>query len=706
MATLEYDFRVVGQDAIFRAFSSIEKRAAQHSAKMDRAFGGTGRPSSGSGRGAPMRTSGVDPALRAKVAAEERAARQIANAKIREERRVASEVARSARWKQQLQNKHYQQEERQRKRQESIVQRSRSRTLGTLGRSVSGATRTVGTLATGALAIGGGFMLSGAVSQQMRETAMASKLANMTGDPKQKAAILKESQQVRGFTGEETMSAMGGFVEKTGDVAAARRAIQDMGKLAIATGTDFGEMGEAAGQAFNVLRDQIKDPEEQIKALNDVMRTLAAQGNMGAVEIKDMAVELASLGAATRKFNGGPAELMKTMGAMAQASVARGGAANAAEASTAVVRFGEDLTKNPSQKALNKMGVNIFADKGKTKLKDPREIMADIMAKTGGDLTKLQDVFNAQSIKAFQGFSPLFLQAEEANAKLAPKDRKKKGEAGRAAMLAEFGRFSGAGMSDADMNARAESRYQDADVQFKEAMKSFNSEMGSKLLPQITKLIPKMAELTPVIGSLIDKVIWLTDKLGALGAVGAVVAAKITADIAAAKIGDAIKGVLTGEATGGQAALGKAGIIGALAVTTMTVGMMVIDSMAAADEEKNRREAELGISGQNASSQAASAISRGDYAGAEKAISASIEAAKAQLASVQEDPGMFKNLFQGLARLGGGDSEAAIKEDVKRKYIEENQLKSFIAEQTEALKTVVAAAAQNRGNAPTVPVVK
>jgi len=706
VATLEYDFKVVGQDAINRAFASIEKRAAQHASRMDRTFGGSGRTSGGSGRGAPVRTRGVDPALRAQVAAEDRAARQIANAKIREEKRVAAEVARSARWKQQLQNKHYQQEERQRKRIEVAQMRSRSNTLGTIGRSATNAARTVGTVATGALAIGGGFMLSGAVSQQMRETAMASKLANMTGDPRQKAAILKESQQVRGFTGEETMAAMGGFVEKTGDVSAARKAIQDMGKLAIATGTDFGEMGEAAGQAFNVIRDTIKDPEEQIKALNDVMRTLAAQGNMGAVEIKDMAVELASLGAATRKFQGGPAELMKTMGAMAQASVARGGAANAAEASTAVVRFGEDLTKKPSQKALNALGLNIFSDKGKTKLKDPREIMADIMAKTGGDLTKLQDVFNAQSIKAFQGFSPLYLQAEEANAKLAPKDRKKKGEAGKAAMLAEFGRFSGASMSDADLNARAESRYQDADIQFKEAMKNFNSEMGSKLLPQVTKLIPKFAELTPELGKLVDKVTWLIDKLGVLGTIGAAVATKITADIAAAKIGDAIKGVITGEATGGTAALGKAGIIGALAVTTLSVGLMTVDSMASADDAKNRREAELGIGAQNASSQAAAALSKGDYAGAEKAISASIEAAKAQLASSQEDPGMFKNLFQGLARLGGGENEEAIKGDVKRKLIEENQLKSFIADQTEALKGVIAMAAQNRGNSPSVPTVK
>jgi hypothetical protein len=572
MALLEYDFRVVGQNNINRAFASIEQRAAQHASKMDRMFGGTG-----SRRGAAG-VAGARAATRSTVTAETQAARTVANAKIREEKRVLSEQLKNARYLQQVRNRHFQNEERAAKRLEASNARGRARTLGMVGASVGGTLKTAGRYAAGALAIGGGFALTGAVSQQMRETAMASDLANQMGDPTQKGRILKEAQGVRGFTGEQTLSAMSGFVEKTGDVNAARAAIQDLSQLALATGTDFGDMGEAAGQAFNVIRDSIKDPKKQIEALNEVMSAFAAQGNMGAVEIKDLAVEIASLGAASRKYLGDPAQMLKNMGAMAQAAVARGGAANAAEASTAVVRFGEDLTKKPAQKALAGMGINIFGDKAKTILKDPKEILADVMKATGGDMTKLQDVFNAQSIKAFQGFSPLMKEAEDANAKLPKGQRLAKGEAGKRALLGEFGKFADAKLSKETIAERAGSRLEDADKQFTDAMKKFNAEVGSRLLPALTKLIPKIAELTPYVTAFIDKLIWAIEKFGVLGTIGGAIAAKVTADIAAASIGEAITKAIVGGGGGGG---GLASMVSTMVTALGPMGVAALAATAA-----------------------------------------------------------------------------------------------------------------------------
>lgn len=458
-------------------------------------------------------------------------------------------------------------------REEAKALRSRQATAARItrgaGRVVSGAVGAVGTglrVLGGAAAIGGTLAVGNAIRTQMNEAALASQLANQAGNPALKGQLLKESQGVKGFTGEETLGALSGFVEKTGDLEAGRKVMQSMGQLALATSADFGELGEAAGQAFNVIRDQISDPKKQIEALNDVMTTLAAQGTMGAVEIKDMASELASLGAASRKYQGGPVELLKTMGAMAQATVARGGAPTAAEASTAIVRFGEDLTKKPAQKALAGLGVNVFADKGKTILKDPAEIMADIMAKTGGDQTKLQDILNAQSIRALQGFSPLYLDAE----------KKQKGS-GKSAMMAEFARFSGASLSKEDLAARANSRLEDTDLQFKEAMKQFNAALGSQLLPVVTKLIPKFTEMVPVITDIVGKGVelagWLAENpwKGAFAGMGIL----IGKELAVAGIGKAtswgVEKLLA--AIAGKASAGLPGSVSTL-VSSMLPAMM------------------------------------------------------------------------------------------------------------------------------------
>ena len=461
-------------------------------------------------------------------------------------------------------------------------------TLGRVGKSAMGAVRSVGAIGTGALAIGGGFAVQGAISQQMRETALASSLANQAGKPGLKGQLLRDSQGVRGFTGEETLNAMSAFYTPTGNLDAAMAASQDIGKLALATSTNFDDMAQAAGMAFNVIRDSITDPIKQIEAMNEVLRTLTAQGGLGAVEIRDMATELAGLGAASRVFTGGPTELLKSMGALAQVSVARGGATNAAEATTAVTRFAADLTKKPSQKALAAAGIDIFADAGKTKLKDPTEIIADVFAKTGGDLTKLEDVFNAESKKVFQGFAPLMREGVTND----------KGErlTGKDALMFEFNRFAKATVSSADIESRAASRLADPDLQFKEAMKDFNAKIGSELLPVVTKLIPELAKLTPLLVDAAKGFGVLVNALvnSPLTTIGALIAAKVTADVAAAKIGDVLKKAISSSVAGAgpSPALGAAGLgvtLGAMtALTIYASGVTNFHAEQAASEKEGK----------------------------------------------------------------------------------------------------------------------
>lgn len=653
---LKYDISVTGEQTVARALAGIERRFVAHNARMMRASGqrsgSLGRKGAGSETQALAREARQVEAYwksahkraadykirqdqRAATAAE-RAAQKEAAARIKAAERAAAAAQRAqqreldanrraaealdrqrSRALLQQYNKRVRQEERDAKRRAreaeqaaKAAQASRRRfadsAFGVVGNSVKGTLGAVGTFGGAALGLGGGFAAAGAIQSVMSESAAASKLANSGGDPGLKGQLLKEAQQVRGYTGAEVLSAMQGFSEKTGDLDAARAVVKDLGPLALATATDFGAMGEAAGQAFNVIKDTVKDPIERLKAVNDVMRTLAAQGNLGAVEIKDMVTELAGLGAATRKFEGGPAGLIKTMGAMAQASVARGGSSSPAEATSAVSRFADDIVKNTND-AFTKAGIERYADPGKnTKLRAPEEIMLDVLQKTGGDLGKVNDLFGIMAARAVGGFSPLYNEAEAANERLDKKDprRLKKGEAGRAAVRAEFAAFRDASISDKEIKERADSRLADADLQFKEVLKEFNSRIGSELLPVLAKLIPQFAKLMPyveraatVFGKMVEA--FAEDPFEGLAKI---VAAKLAFDTTVAALGstaERLKDAMVGAADsvdGASQRMGKAGAMGlglelGIAAATIIVSSGIINFEKSEAEAKSSGEA-------------------------------------------------------------------------------------------------------------------
>lgn len=545
MATLRYDFSVIGTKNIDRAFASIERRAVQHNMRMSREFGG-------SRRGAATKS----PAAASRVADME-TKRRLAS-EVSAERKAAREKVRLDKWRQDMRNRHWQQEERNRRRAEAAEVRASQRALkerrrasgaifGQAGSSVRNTTRAVGTMVGGTLAIGGGFMASATVGQQMRETAAASQLANQAGRPEIKGQLLREAQSVRGFTGEEALGGMSAFVEKTGNVDAARSLMGEMSKIAIATGTNLEDLGRTAGQAFTVLADQ-SGPQEAIKQTSELLKTLAQQGNMGAVEMSDLARDFGKLGAATRSFEGGAPELLRQMGAFAQIAVQRGGANNSAEAATAASRLAQDMVGEKRSKFEKILGKGALRSKtDKTKLRDPLEIMLDVLNKTGGDIMKTGDLFGGESKKIFAGLSSAYSAAEAR----AP-------GSGEEAVRAEFKKFAGAKLSDKDLEQRFQSRMSDPDIQFKEVMRDFNAQVGSELLPVITRLIPEFAKLLPhvttaarIFGKLVEE---LADS--PLMTLGKIIAAKVALDIATARIGDVIKGGIIDSLSGGGAGSG------------------------------------------------------------------------------------------------------------------------------------------------------
>lgn len=382
----------------------------------------------------------------------------------------------------------------QAQRRSDAIRTSNRRAMASgLARGVSGAIGTTTRVAGAGAAIVGGFAAAEAIREESAIRRSASQLANQAGDPKIKGELARESRGVRGFTGEEALAGMSEFVTKTGDLDTARKMIGSLGELALATGSDLGDLGATAGQAFNVLRDQIDDPVQRLEELKSLMGALAQQGALGAVEIRDLARDFGKLGAATRGFEGGAPDLLRTMGAFAQIAVARGGAESSADASTAASRLVNDIVTN--RKKFSRLGVGIQSKSEPTKLRDPAEIMMDVLEKTGGDVTKTAGLFGMESQKIFKGLGATFSEAE----------KKKKGS-GRGAVEAELARFSGAKLSPEEIASRAESRLADPDLQFAENTKKFNLAISRDLMPAITSLIPELVKLTPIVSELVKAV--------------------------------------------------------------------------------------------------------------------------------------------------------------------------------------------------------
>lgn len=554
MANLVYDFQVIGAKNVERAFASIERRATQHNLRMSRAMGG---PARASGGGGPK----IDTAARL---AEQMNRRNTA-ARIRDEKRVQLEQAKTARKREadarkygrilsqqhKMDMAHIRRQRAEAQRAASAAMRERRRTSGALfgraGRSAGGALRAVGGMATGALAIGGGLAMGSAVSQQVRETRMASQLANQAGDPGLKRTLLKESQSVKGFTGEETLSALTGFVDLTGDLATARAMMRDMAELSLATGASFEDVAAASGNFANNLKG-IKDPAERAAKVMEIMRTLGGQAMVGAIELKDLAGGGAALGAAATRYSGDKARNIQSMGVFAQVAKATGGAESAAEAFTAIGRF-TDMISTKSDK-LEAMGVHVgdrASDGTMTQLADPRELIADIMDATKGDLSTISKTFGIRGQKVVSGFTDSFKGAFE--------------KSGRAGVLAEFDRLMNVSLSEGDIKKRAASRLDDPDLQFKEVMKDFNAQVGSELLPVITKLIPEFAKLLPSIVTGARLFAKLVESMmnSPLMTLGSLIAGKVILDIAAAQIGSGIKRAVMSSITGTGGGGGPAG---------------------------------------------------------------------------------------------------------------------------------------------------
>ena len=313
----------------------------------------------------------------------------------------------------------------------------------------------------------------------------------MNGQRVEARTLMNEALATAAATGTDGNDALTGltkFVDTTGDLSTARAAFKDLSVLSKATGTNLEDMLQAAGQVSVALGEMPNKGE----AINKVMRSFAGQGKLGAVEIKDLAVQMAKITASAGGFGGDRANTMATLGALAQESRASGGSTSAAGAATSVASFVSMLTtKRRAEEFERATGAKTF-DVKTGMLRDPQKIIQEALAKVGMDPIKMKTIFaNQQGARAMMGFANIYKQAGG-------------GAAGAAAVDAEFARLKNAAISEAEImesfNRAMKGSQSQAEV-FNAQIRMSAMQMQDALMPALLSMAPAVVGVTKGLAS-------------------------------------------------------------------------------------------------------------------------------------------------------------------------------------------------------------
>lgn len=530
---------------------TIERDLAAHARRVDmiarRSTGGMGRTghhTAGAGSATnPYRKSARDAQQLArthKTATSNmaRAWKDLSRVMMMEERRVFREK--------QANIKRLERETARAARQQQIAARqAQTRFARGAARTVTGGIgRVAGGLSTVAGLAGGGLMMNAAMSEA-RLSAEIAGLANQAYREKG-AGSGRSRQQLyntirgkvtelggRGHGSMEVAEGLRKFVSTTGDLDVGMQVMPGVAETAAATGASVADVAEVAAQSMQALQRNGIGGAKAVEDLNEILSTLAAQGKLGSIEFRDLASQMSKLSSSTDGFQGDVVDMVATMGAAAQIAKT-GGASSTEEAMTAIMRMRDDMISNAGR--FKKQGINVFADKGKTKLRDPFEILQEAAAKTGGDLTKTSKLFGIRGAKA--GGTLIGMASSMGGGDI---------QKGIEEMSKVFNNLKNARMSDTERRESAAFALNTPGAQAKKAMDRFNTAVGQRLLPALTKVIPELEKLIPVFTKAANElskfINWMAKN--PWKGIGVLVGAQIAADIAAAGVGKVVEKSLT-----------------------------------------------------------------------------------------------------------------------------------------------------------------
>lgn len=531
-----------------------------------------------------------------------RAAEKAANEKLRIARQVDREFAAMQRRRERenermlkegrrLEERAHQESLRDEKRKANQSQNDRKTFARGLGQNIVGGvsagvsrvTGLAGKTAGMVSQLGGGFSIADSVQ---RTVALKGKLADIASrdtdisDPskKQRKSTADLEGRVRavstefGFEADTGADALDKFASKTGDLQKGLDMLRGLGQLSRAGAGSMDDLADAAGDIFNA--DKTQTAEQVLQKL----RQFAIQGQKGAVEMKDLASQMAKIGAASGRFEGGADKNLATMGALAQLARESGGAASSSEATTAVSSLSNQFYKNARLEGFKNLGVEVKNKEGFNR--NVEDVLFESMlgaekkSRAGGrgmqDFDKLMGTAIASS-EARKATGPLEAAFKKAGGGQAGVDAAKK-------ELAKFG--SGGRDLKTEFADKANARMQEEDVKLAKIREDFDKAVSGKLIPILMRLIPEFEKLIPMLVDLagkgipafVDLIKTVTDFAEknkgliadiAAHPIGTIMAVEVTKSIGSAAIGEGVKAMLVkllaGAAPGGGGGGGGGG---------------------------------------------------------------------------------------------------------------------------------------------------
>lgn len=270
-----------------------------------------------------------------------------------------------------------------------------------------------GMAASGAAAIGTGMIMA---APQIAAVKQAQEFESVMTDIGQKADL---SRQASAQLGRQLLIASRAANQMPADLQAGVDALAGLGAKvpdAVAMMTPIGraataykaEIADLSAAAFSAT-DSLKVPVNQTAKVIDIMATA---GKAGAFEIKDMAQYFPALTAAYQGLGQTGTAAVADLAAGLQ--IVRKGAGDSATAGTNLSNILQKIASPATNKAFEKMGVNLpeALKKAYKEGKTPLEAITELTNKTlKGDLSKLGYLFEDAQVQ--QGLRPLIQNMEE-----------------------------------------------------------------------------------------------------------------------------------------------------------------------------------------------------------------------------------------------------------------------------------------------------
>jgi hypothetical protein len=475
-----------------------------------------------------------------------------------------------------------------------------------VGRPISGAMQYGGM----ALAMGGGFALADAMKGYASSEAAAIGLANSMYSPngeegKEQASWLakngkngrfdkKKLMDLAGATSASTgvdktalLSGWQSYVAKSSDWKAlatqeGQGTMTDLAKLATATGTDFGQLMNAAG----MLR--VQNPDLKPEQMSTMMRNIVGQGKMGAVEITDLAQHASVITANSSKYKVGEggykdqAAAQNALLGLSQIAIRTSG--SAAEAATAVKDFGNDVSSHSDkmEKTFAAQGLHVKDKSGA--LLSNSAIVENLFNATGGDMSKMGGVdghvgMGRESIRIMDALKTQYNQGRNELAAKNPKATEKElVAAGAKRARSEVEKFENASYSKKDVERDFSDVTEGAGKRIEMASQRIRAALEVKMAPVVERLADSFIKNEKGVTAFVEAIGKAAEFMldNPWKGAGIIMAASISKEIATAGIGAALKMAVEKNAAAAGKFSAAMGIASAAALA-MAVGMQIID---------------------------------------------------------------------------------------------------------------------------------